>query len=79
MTPQEEQLAMQAYVRQRLAAQGRLNLTPGQQPIADPNAMLQRLPVAPGVGSASPPDQLQLPGAELTGDYATGPRMGAQP
>jgi hypothetical protein len=76
MTPQEEQVAMQAYVRQRLAAQGRLNLAPGQPPIEDPNAMLQRPPVAPGVGSPAPADQLQLPGVELSGDYATGPRMG---
>ena len=38
MTPQEEQLAMQAHVRQRLLArqgqQQQLNLAPGQQPLA---------------------------------------------
>lgn len=72
MTPQEEQAAMQAYVRQRLAAQGRLNLTPGQQPIEDPNAMLQRPPIAPGVAPASPPGQFELPGVEMTGGYSQG-------
>ena len=55
MTPQEEQAAMQAYVRQRLARQGQqqqLNLTPGQQPLApeDQAQFLQRPPIAPGVG-----------------------------
>ena len=81
MTPQEEQLAMQAYVRQQLLArqgqQQQLNLAPGQQPLApgDQAQFLQRQPLAPGVGSPSPPEGLQIPGAEVTGDYATGPRM----
>jgi hypothetical protein len=51
MTPQEEQAAMQAYVRQRLAAQGgQLNLVPGQLPLAseDQQQFLQRPPIAPG-------------------------------
>jgi hypothetical protein len=71
MTPQEEQAAMQAYVRQRLAAQGQLNLTPGQQPIEDPNALLQsqRLPLAPGVG---PPPLSGAENSEIARDAAPG-------
>jgi hypothetical protein len=69
MTPQEEQAAMQAFVRQRLAAQGQLNLTPGQQPIApDEQAQfLQRPPIAPEVAPSPvtpgvpPPSPFDLP------------------
>jgi hypothetical protein len=70
MTPQEEQLAMQAYVRQQLLArQGQLNLQPGQVPLApeDQAQFLQRPPIAPGVEpppanpAAPPPSPFDLP------------------
>jgi hypothetical protein len=70
MTPIEQQQMMQEYVRQMLAMRAQQQ---GGQPGLQAGS---RPPLAMGVGQPAPPPGLQVPGAELTGDYGTGPRMG---
>jgi hypothetical protein len=72
MTPQEEQLAMQNFVKARLLQQGRLNLMPGQVPLApeDQEQFLQRPPLAPGV---------TLPGGGDPGSFPDSPVPMSQP
>jgi hypothetical protein len=74
MTPQEEQMMMQAYVRQQLLRQQQPNLALPQQPVGDPQQFMQS-PIGAGA-SPQPVQPYQVPGLEMQGELS-GQQLGA--